>query len=262
MKAAADVPEVPGLVRGVDYFADYDIRSVQIPPDPVGTPEKPLKFQYMNTSTAPYPFYWISSKPRVAYIPNFMTDEECDAVVKRASPIVQRSQVAVRLNEKNKNPVDEARTSSQTWMDVTSYPVQSIADKIFKQTGFAHGTSEPMQILRYELTQKYDAHQDYFDPSLYGPQSDNRAVTVFLYFTSVEEGGETWFPGADNKPVLTQEYKSCKGGFGFKPRKRDAIIFYDMTPTGGYEPYSLHGGCPVKKGIKWGGTLWLRVGTK
>ena len=253
--------EIPGLVRGVDYFADYSIRSVKIPEDPVAQPGKPLKFQYMNSSTSATPFYWVSSKPRIAYIPNFLSDEECDNVIKFAEPRLERSQVAIRANDADKNPINEVRTSSQTWLDTNSGPGQPIADKIFKVTGFRPGSSEMMQILRYELNQKYDAHQDYFDPENYGPQPTNRAVTVFLYLSTVEEGGETWFPGADNKPVLTTDYKSCKGGFGFKPRKRDAVIFYDMTPTGGYDPWSLHGGCPVKKGTKWGGTLWLRVPT-
>jgi prolyl 4-hydroxylase len=253
--------EVPGLVRDVDYFADYRIADVRIPPDPIPQDGKALKFQYINTTTSKVPFYWVSSKPRVAYIPNFLTDEECDAVIQWAEPRLERSQVAVRKSDVDKNPVNEVRTSSQTWMDTNSGPAKPIADKIFSLTGFAPGSSEMMQILRYELNQKYDAHQDYFDVENYGPQPTNRAVTFFLYFSTVEEGGHTWFPGADNKPILTQDYKSCKGGFGFKPRKRDAVVFYDMTPTGGYDPWSLHGGCPVKKGTKWGGTLWLRVPT-
>jgi prolyl 4-hydroxylase len=260
-KAAVVEEDLPGLVRGVDYFADYRIRDVRIPPDPVATLGKPLKFQYINTSTSEVPFFWVSSKPRVAFVPNFLTDDECDNIIKTAEPRLERSQVAIRQNDANKNPINEVRTSSQTWLDTNSGPAKPIADKIFKMTGFQPGSSEMMQILRYELSQKYDAHQDYFDPESYGPQPTNRAVTVFLYFSTVEEGGETWFPGADNKPVLTQDYKSCKGGFGIKPRKRDAVIFYDMTPTGGYDLWSLHGGCPVKKGTKWGGTLWLRVPT-
>lgn len=261
---------VAKLQNGPDYFADYDIGAVaakaeqrirQEEESPTDAAAKPLKFHYLNSSS-PFYFKWVSSKPMVALIPEFLTDEECDALVAQAKPNLARSQVAIRTADTDKNPINEVRTSSQTWLDTNTGAAKPVIDRILKLTGFAPGSSEMLQILRYELTQKYDAHQDYFDPGNYGPQPDNRAVTVYLYLSDVEEGGETWFPGADNKPVLTQDYKSCKGGFGFRPHKRSVVVFYDMTPTGGYEPYSLHGACPVKKGTKWGGTLWLRVPTQ
>jgi hypothetical protein len=53
-------------------------------------------------------------------------------------------------------------------------------------------------------TEKYDAHNDYFDPFLYQSSPDvlrsirngeqNRHATVFWYLTTVKEGGETYFP--------------------------------------------------------------------
>jgi prolyl 4-hydroxylase len=254
------------LKNGPDFFADYDIGAVDAErrirrEEASESPTTQLKFHYLNSSTSPFYFKWVSSKPMVALIPEFLTDEECDALVAQALPNMARSQVAIRKNDGDKNPINEVRTSSQTWLDTNSGPAAPIVDRIFKLTGFQPGSSEMLQILRYEVSQKYDAHQDYFDPENYGPQPTNRAVTVYLYLSDVEEGGETWFPGADNKPVLTQDYKSCKGGFGFRPHKRSIVVFYDMTPTGGYDLWSLHGACPVKKGTKWGGTLWLRVPT-
>ena len=254
------------LKNGPDFFADYDIGQVNAESrirkeEALVSSTRPLKFHYLNQSTSPFMFKWVSSRPMVALVPEFLTDEECDALIAQASPNMQRSQVAIRSNDADKNPINEVRTSSQTWLDTNTGAAAPIVDRIMKLTGFQQGSSEMLQILRYELTQKYDAHQDYFDPQNYGPQPSNRAVTVYLYLSDVEAGGETWFPGADNKPVLTTDYKSCKGGFGFRPHKRSVVVFYDMTPSGGYDPWSLHGACPVRKGTKWGGTLWLRVPT-
>ena len=120
------------------------------------------------------------------------------------------------------------------------------------------GSNEELQVLRYDKSQKYDAHNDYFDPKMYGPQGSNRAITVFLYLTDVEAGGETQFPRADGKGP-TWDFASCNRGLRVRPRKGQVALFYDMKPTGELDPYSLHGGCPVVKGQKWGGTLWLRV---
>ena len=246
------------LVNGVDYFADYDISNVTRPGPLVLPPGKYPVFHYLNESCQ-WPFKWVSSTPRIAYVPNFLSNAECDALIAVAKPQLVRSQVAQYKD--GANNVDDVRTSSQTWLDVTSGIAKPIAEKIYELIDFPPGSSEMLQILRYEVGQKYDAHNDYFDPKLYGPQSSNRAVTVYLYLSDVEEGGHTWFPNADGKPLELQDYKSCKRGFGMKPKKGSVVVFYDMKPNGEYDPASLHGSCPVKKGTKWGGTLWFRIKT-
>ena len=35
------------------------------------------------------------------------------------------------------------------------------------------------------------------------------------------------------------------------------IIFYSLQPNGAIAERSLHGGCPVKKGLKWAANKWL-----
>lgn len=49
-----------------------------------------------------------------------------------------------------------------------------------------------MQVLRYDVGQKYEAHHDYGSEDVQlacGP----RILTFFLYLSDVEEGGETNF---------------------------------------------------------------------
>ena len=262
---APEPPPIPptrdpfALKFGVDYFADYNIFNVSLPPEPPLAAGQKKLFSYMNQS-ARFPFLWVSGSPRIAYVPNFITEEECDAIIAASAPKLGRSQVAQYQKAKN-NAVDEVRTSMQTWLDTNSGVAAPVAQRIFELIGFSPNSCEMMQILRYEVGQKYDAHNDYFDPKLYGPQSSNRAVTVFLYLSDVEEGGHTWFPNADNKSLEFWDYKSCKRGLGIKPIKGSVVVFYDMKSNGEYDPWSLHGGCPVRKGTKWGGTLWFRVTT-
>ncbi len=59
---------------------------------------------------------------------------------------------------------------------------------------------------------------------------------MIIYLSEVEEGGETVFP----KLNLT-----------IKPEKGDALLFYDMKPTGEVDDQTLHGGNKVLKGEKW-----------
>lgn len=262
---------------GEHYSADYDVRPL---PDPVDTfdganPVEQLRaagvhafqgetvnpsFRYIsnsNNQSAKYPFIWLSKSPRVAYFPEFLSDDLCERLIAKANTSMQRS--AVLPHNKGEQAVQEIRTSSQAWLSIYEGPGKELVERILDLTGFRAQDAEMLQILRYEIGQKYVAHHDYFDPKLYGKQSTLRAATVFLYLADVEEGGETWFPSADGKPVITGNYGSCLGGLKVKPKKRSAALFYDMKPSGVLDPTSIHGGCPVIKGEKWGATLWLRV---
>jgi len=247
-------------VNGSAFIADYNVDSiVPLQDPPLDAEHKAYKFHYAPlNATTKYPGRYLSSKPMVGWVPNFMTDAECDAIVAEASKTMARSQVVPYKDAKDKSSLSEVRTSSQTWLS-TDHPVtKDIVKRIFELTGFPEGSSEMMQVLRYEKGQKYDAHLDYFDPKLYGPQTTNRAVTVFLYLSTVEEGGFTQFPRADGKPP-TWDFKSCIHGLKVRPVKGTIAFFYDMKPNGEYDDYSLHGGCKPVKGTKYGGTLWLRV---
>ncbi len=79
----------------------------------------------------------------------------------------------------------------------------------------------------------------------------NRLATFFWYMTTVEEGGETGFPRAGGKPPVTDYARSCTEGLVVHPKKGHATLFYSMLPSGEFDVYSLHGGCPVLKGRKW-----------
>jgi len=253
------------LTKGVHYFSDYDIDAIQPPPKPLlRAPAVPdaaggkMLFHYVDPDTANPPLRYVSSKPVVAVVPNFLSAAECDAMIRAAEPRMARSAVVPYKESKDKRTVQDVRTSTQTWLMTDSPAAKAVVDRILAYTGFPPGSSEALQILRYEKGQKYDAHLDYFDPRYYGRQASNRAVTVYLYLSDVEEGGETQFPRADGKGP-TYDFTSCKAGLKVRPRKGTVAIFYDMDPYGGLQEYSLHGACPVVHGTKWGGTLWLRV---
>eukprot|EP00760_Papus_ankaliazontas_P039199 PhM_4_TR9511/c0_g1_i1/m.74087/K00472/P4HA; prolyl 4-hydroxylase len=248
------VPKGFRPVQGVHYVADYNISDL-LPLEDLG-PKR--RFEYHHCQK-PHCFI-LSYRPMVMYFPEFMSDEECDAIIAAAKPKMFRSEVSLYKEHKaGESPVQDVRTSTQAWLDPAYVPeVAAIRARIQQITSINDG--ELLQVLHYGIGQKYDAHNDYFDPVMYGPQTTNRAVTHFLYLNTVEEGGETWFPRA-NGGEASWEYRSCSRGLRVHPRKRSMAIFYDMKANGDLDPYSLHGGCPVKKGEKWGGTQWMRVKT-
>eukprot|EP01060_Flectonema_neradi_P012484 TRINITY_DN19294_c0_g1_i1.p1 TRINITY_DN19294_c0_g1~~TRINITY_DN19294_c0_g1_i1.p1 ORF type:complete len:313 (+),score=44.26 TRINITY_DN19294_c0_g1_i1:133-1071(+) len=202
-------------------------------------------------------FVTLSLKPRILYFPKLLLDEECDLIIALAKKQIYRSRVALR--NKNSDPHSSIRNSHGAWLDLPQTgPLGRIRNRIVNITHT--GWSEKLQVLRYDVGQHYVSHNDYFDPSIYGDQHTNRALTFFLYLSSPTAGGHTVFPRAGGLPPPPSA-SDCSRGLRVTPKKGAAVAFYNMRKDYSLDPYSLHGGCDVENGTKWAAPLWFRVTT-
>eukprot|EP00759_Apiculatamorpha_spiralis_P019237 PhF_6_TR25345/c0_g1_i3/m.35066/K00472/P4HA; prolyl 4-hydroxylase len=242
------------LKEGVHYTVDYNLTDLA---PPLFNPTLPHQFEYVPHD--PRKNALLSHRPRIMYFPNFLSAAECDAIIALAKTRMGRSEVALyKEHRDDEKSVQDVRTSTQAWLDPSQVPLVASIQARLRQLLGIHDM-ELLQVLHYGIGQKYDAHNDYFDPAFYGAQSSNRAATAYMYLNTVEEGGETWFPRANGRNQDTRDFTSCHGGLKVKPVKGGLAVFYDMKPTGELDPDSLHGACPVIRGEKWGGTQWLRT---
>uniref|UniRef100_A0A803MBE2 procollagen-proline 4-dioxygenase n=1 Tax=Chenopodium quinoa TaxID=63459 RepID=A0A803MBE2_CHEQI len=168
------------------------------------------------------------------------------------------------LNSIVHNAVHRVRTSSGTFLargrdKIIRTIEQRIADFTFLPVD--HG--EGLQVLHYEVGQRYEPHFDYFLEDYSTANGGQRIATVLMYLSDVEEGGETVFPSAKGNisavPYWNELSKCGKEGLSVKPNRGDALLFWSMKPDASLDPLSLHGGCPVIKGNKWSATKWIRV---
>lgn len=209
------------------------------------------------------PFQILSWYPRIVVFPGFIDKARCDHVIDLANQRLFPSGLAYRAGE-HVTSEQEVRTSKGTFLAAEEDHAGILAwieERIAAATMLPAQNGEAFNVLRYENMQHYDSHYDTFDPKDFGPQPSQRIATVLLYLSEVEEGGETVFKreGKGNGERVITDWRSCDdGSFMYKPRQGDAVLFWAVDPSGKIDPHALHGGCPVRKGVKWVATKWIR----
>ncbi|KAL5210153.1 hypothetical protein ABZP36_005776 [Zizania latifolia] len=160
----------------------------------------------------------ISWKPRIFLFKGFLSYDECDHLVKLGKEKLKRSMVAD--NESGKSVMSEVRTSSGMFLDKQQDPVVSaIEERIAALSLLPEENAENIQILRYELGQRYDPHFDYFHDKINQLQGGHRYATVLMYLSTVKKGGETVFPDAEGWESQLKDdsfFRLCKKGLGSK----------------------------------------------
>ncbi|KAI9201544.1 hypothetical protein LWI28_025097 [Acer negundo] len=204
----------------------------------------------------------ISWEPRAFVYHNFLSKEECEHLINLATPHMAKSTVVDSKTGQSKD--SRVRTSSGMFLrrgqdKIISNIEKRIADFTFIPA--EHG--EGLQVLHYEVGQKYEPHFDYFLDEFNTKNGGQRIATVLMYLSDVEEGGETTFPAAkanfSSVPWWNELSECGKEGLSIKPKMGDALLFWSMRPDATLDPSSLHGGCPVIRGNKWSSTKWMHL---
>ncbi|KAK3149029.1 hypothetical protein QOZ80_3AG0211980 [Eleusine coracana subsp. coracana] len=203
----------------------------------------------------------LSWRPRAFLYSGFLSDTECDHLVNLAKGGMEKSMVAD--NDSGKSIMSQVRTSSGTSLakrldDI----VAAIEKRVAAWTFLPEENAESIQVLRYEIVQKYDAHFDYFHDKVNLRLGGHRVATVLMYLTDVKKGGETVFPNAvgGHLQYKDETWSDCsKAGLAVKPKKGDAVLFFSLHLNATTDPSSLHGSCPVIEGEKWSATKWIHV---
>lgn len=183
---------------------------------------------------------------RLKEYPNFLTNEECDAIIALSQEGLYDSTV---YTEKSDIVNNEHRQSKQKWLYNNDHPVvQMVSDKVAKLTNTSKENQEPLQVVKYGKGGFFRPHYDAADgDSEFRKRLDGdagpRQITVLIYLNDDFKGGETEFPNL--------KYKA-------KPKKGKAVVFYGTDNDGEIIRDSLHGGNPVEDGYKWVCNKWIR----
>jgi hypothetical protein len=151
----------------------------------------------------------LSTDPWILTIDDFITKVEINTLLKLRSDWYESGASDVVINASGlKVNFEKAKRNSKTAWCLPGHEcgrnifVRNLLRKIERLIKIPSGNFEAMQMVKYLEHEEYGAHNDY-DGSMnvLSPQGP-RILTVLMYMSDVEEGGETSFPllGLDVKP--------------------------------------------------------------
>jgi prolyl 4-hydroxylase len=140
------------------------------------------------------------------------------------------------------------RTSYSGDVDPHDPFVRKIQRRLDDLLGIDPSFGETIQGQRYLPGQQFQAHCDWFPGgTTYWEQEKKnggqRSITAMAYLNPVEEGGATAFPHL---------------GLQIEPRPGALLIWNNADPDGNPNPWTIHAGMPVVRGVKYIITKWYR----
>eukprot|EP00401_Gymnodinium_catenatum_P040252 CAMPEP_0117572766 /NCGR_PEP_ID=MMETSP0784-20121206/60537_1 /TAXON_ID=39447 /ORGANISM="" /LENGTH=437 /DNA_ID=CAMNT_0005371169 /DNA_START=26 /DNA_END=1336 /DNA_ORIENTATION=- len=191
--------------------------------------------------------YTVLREPRMTVLPNFLSDDECDHLIRLVDGYWMPSLVGQgkSLSEEQyargelENAVSKTRTS---WSCMLRYAQTAVVERLEHRVASVAGLPleqlERMNMVRYAPGEHFDEHHD----GVFRPR------TVFVYLNDLPEDddeGDTSFPAL---------------GLSFKPRKGAAVMWSNVADgTDREDGRMLHMGRAPTKGVKYGVNCFFNV---
>jgi len=248
------------------------------PPSSVGIDDQ-ARFRSLSQDQLPTPqdleFHQVSEEPRIYVRDDFLSADECEFFKQQAQDRLEPAKVVQRTENKYDLQV-ATRNNEQVWLtyqeEESTPALRHVLKRLMRTARVPDDEVEAVQVGRYEATQKYELHVDS------DPKSDvGRPMTILVYLSDVESGGETLFPVTDKNKAMcravwheggsdsprTFGVKNCcdanvPGIVRISPKQGRAIMFFSHDVAGQVDPKSEHAACPVKAGVKWIIQRWFR----
>jgi len=193
----------------------------------------------------------VDDAPWVIVLENVLSSAECETMIQLAHQQgFKRSGEAgptTRFDGSHETVRSTRRTSSTTWCRSTAcHPhavTQAIHQRIETLLGIPQIHYEYLQLLKYEVGEKYVQHHDYLDHHLQR-NAGVRMLTVYMYLNDVPAGGSTYFADL---------------GLSVQPKAGRVVIWPSVLDrdTSQKDNRTEHEAMPVEEGVKYGCNAWI-----
>ena len=175
-------------------------------------------------------------------VTDFLTPAECERLVAIIDSVARPSSTYSGTDA-------SGRTSYSGDVNPHDPFVLGLQRRIDDLMGIDPAFGETIQGQRYAPGQEFRGHFDHFLPSqsfwdAEQKRGGQRSWTAMAYLNAVEEGGTTDFPRID---------------LSIPPQPGALLIWNNMKPDGTPNPFAMHAGMPVVRGVKYVLTRWYRA---
>lgn len=234
--SSAERPLVPSVVdikkdHRVNY--DYDSRSITNQGSPI------MKYHLSSVNLSFPDMRVINSNPPVFEIENFLSSEQCHALIEQAQSSKSLGGMGASQTFSGSSSIS-SRTSSTCYLPKEA--VMDLLQRVELLTGMPISHYEEAQICRYTAGQQYSWHYDSV-PMLLRKGWGNRLATLIVYLNDlpVSAGGATAFRdlGLQVQPVIGK-----------------ALLFFPSYTDGSQDDRVLHSGA-ITTDEKWIANIWV-----
>ncbi|XP_036322728.1 prolyl 4-hydroxylase subunit alpha-1 [Rhagoletis pomonella] len=183
----------------------------------------------------------VLSDPEIAIYYGLLSDTHIEEILKMADDGMFRSEVG----NARQGIVSDVRVSQQNWLQYEGPTMKYIYRTVSAISGLDLTSAEAMQVANYGVGGQYDPHFDFFGPKTDAPNAslvEDRIATNMFYLSDVDQGGYTVFPRLN---VYSE------------PAKGAMIMWHNLHKSLDPDLRTLHAGCPVIKGAKRIGNVWV-----
>ncbi len=198
--------------------------------------------------TQPPPKRVLSQAPRLRAVEGFLPPAVCDWLIARAQPLL--APASVYDPDSGTARHEQARSNSAVEFNIINADVvmMLVRGRIGVSTHLPTAAMEPLQVLHYQVGERFEPHFDFLDPAVEAYARDaatrgQRLATFLIYLNDDYEGGETEFP------IVSLRHKGRKG---------DALYFANVDDAGQPDRRTLHAGSAPTAGVKWLLSQWVR----
>ncbi len=177
---------------------------------------------------------------------NVLTKEECETIIQKALPFLQKSQVTGEYDFDHFNQ-KKFRMSEEAHFHIIDDDVvtRKLRNKIKDISGLPISHQESICVINYTKDGYFLPHYDYFGHDTTDDnRSNQRLFTYLIYLNEDFEGGITEFP---------------KENIKIKPETGLLITWNNVIDgTNELNPKSLHCSTEITSGEKWVVSVWVR----
>jgi predicted 2-oxoglutarate/Fe(II)-dependent dioxygenase YbiX len=224
-------------------------RQLQLLARSTGTDWTALRSQLdLEASRTPGPASDLSSAPRILAFPGFATPAECAWLIELARGSLRRAQIYRKDAPGYTEAVTRTNSEADFVLGNADLVLRLVVERIARAAGMAPANFEVAKLLHYEPGQQFAPHCDFQEPATPALAQEvarrgQRVATVLVYLNDDYEGGETDFP------LVGLRHRAAQG---------DALLFWNVKPSGALDYDTLHAGLPPTRGVKWVLSQWIR----